>query len=454
MKAELVSVNPFTEEEIERFAAATDGEVETALAQAEKAQRDWRKRSFSERGKVLLGVADLLHSERDALAKTATLEMGKPLTEAQAEVDKCAKACRFFAEHGEAFLREEVTASEANKSSVVFDPLGVVLAVMPWNFPYWQAVRALAPALMAGNAMILKHAEATSRCSLELDRVLQKAGAPSGVFRSLILPAERVAALIADRRIAAVTLTGSERAGVSVAKAAGAALKKCVLELGGSDPFVVLADADVASAARVAVRARFQNNGQSCIAAKRFIVVAEVADAFIAGFCEEAKKLRAGDPLLATTTLGPMARRDLRDGLAKQVDAAIVAGGKAQRFTDVPQKGFFYPATLVVGGEGSPIFSEETFGPVAALHIAKDESAAIAFANQTQYGLGASLWTGDQAKAERLARDIDAGSVFVNAMVASDPRVPFGGVKLSGYGRELAAFGMREFVNVKTLWIS
>jgi succinate-semialdehyde dehydrogenase/glutarate-semialdehyde dehydrogenase len=450
----IVSINPFTEEEIERFAETSEREVEAALANAELAFGDWRTRSLGQRGQVLNALAKVLHKDRDMLARMATLEMGKPLAEALAEVDKCARTCEWIAENGERMLRDEPHASNASESYVAFEPLGCVLAVMPWNFPYWQAVRALAPALMAGNVMLLKHASNVSRCSLEIARVVREAGAPEGVFASLLLPSQAIEKLIADRRVVAATLTGSEGAGAAVAKACGAALKKTVLELGGSDPFIVLADADVAQAAAVAVKARFQNNGQSCIAAKRFIVVREQAEAFMAHFAEGAAKLRMGDPLSQETTIGPLAKREFVEVLRTQEKESVAAGAKARTFGERPARGFFYaPTMLSEVTETMPAFRDETFGPLAAIVTARDEAHAIALANRSHFGLGSALWTRDLDRAKRLARQIEAGSVFVNGMVASDARLPFGGIKKSGYGRELSAFGLREFTNVKTIWL-
>lgn len=450
----IVSINPFTEQEIERFETTSDSELEKILAASQSAFSDWRRRPLSHRAQVLTALAAGFTRDRDPLARSATLEMGKPLQEALAEVDKCARTCLWLADNAEALLRDEPHPANGAQSYVAFEPLGCVLAVMPWNFPYWQALRALAPALLAGNVMVLKHASNVSRCSLQIARLVLEAGAPTGVFASVLLPPAAVENLIADRRIVAATLTGSEGAGAAVAKASGAALKKTVLELGGSDPFIVLADADVAQAAKVAVKARFQNNGQSCIAAKRFIVVRENVAAFSEAFAVQAAKLRMGDPLLAETTIGPVAKRELADKLRRQEMESVAQGARARAFGAIPERGFFYPPTMLTEvTETMAAFREETFGPLAAIVSATDEAHAIALANRSSFGLGSALWTRDLARAKTLARDIEAGSVFVNGMVASDARLPFGGIKKSGYGRELSIFGIREFVNAKTVWV-
>lgn len=454
MTPAMVSINPFTEQPIERFEITTDAQLESILAASEKGFHEWRRRPLEARARWLTALAAGFTQEREKLARTATLEMGKPLGEALAEVDKCARTCLWLAQNAERLLGDEAHPSNAAMSYVAFDPLGCVLAVMPWNFPYWQALRALAPALLAGNVMLLKHASNVSRCSLEIERVVREAGAPAGVFASLILPPQAVEKLIGDRRVAAATVTGSEGAGAAVAKACGAALKKTVLELGGSDPFIVLADADIAQAAKTAVKARFQNNGQSCVAAKRFIVVREQLAAFTQSFATEAAKLRMGDPLLEETTIGPLAKREFADTLRKQEQDSVKAGARAQAFGETPAHGYFYaPTMLTEVGEEMVAFREETFGPLAAIIAADSEAHAIALANKSRFGLGSALWTRDLEKAKALARQIESGSVFINGMVASDARLPFGGIKKSGYGRELSEFGVRELVNIKTVWV-
>jgi succinate-semialdehyde dehydrogenase/glutarate-semialdehyde dehydrogenase len=385
-----------------------------------------------------------------------TLEMGKPIVQAEAEVDKCAACCDYYADHAEAFLAEQPSKTDASKSYVRFDPLGPVLAVMPWNFPYWQVFRFAAPALMAGNAGILKHASNVPRCALAIEKVFREAGFPQGLFTAPLLESRAIASLISDPRIVAVTLTGSERAGSAVAGQAGRELKKTVLELGGSDPFIVLADADLAAAAKAAADARLVNSGQSCIAAKRFIAVEAIADRFLDLFLDELRSRRMGDPLARETQVGPQARTDLRDELHKQVEESVKRGAKCLLGGEIPRgPGAFYPPTLLAGvDKGMPAFDQETFGPVAAVVRAKDEGDAVRLANDSSFGLGASLWTQDRARAEHLAAQIEAGAVFVNGIVKSDPRLPFGGIKRSGYGRELSEYGIREFVNIKSVWIA
>lgn len=453
--SDIQTVNPANGEQLETFAYTPDGEIERRLSEAAAAQRSWRGRSFEERAAVLHAVAATLRARQSGLARTATLEMGKPLAQAAAEVEKCAWTCDHFADRAHEYLADQSAPSNATASYIGFRPLGVVLAVMPWNFPYWQVFRAAAPALMAGNGMVLKHASNVTRCALEIESIFRESGAPDGLFCTLVLPAARIAALIADERIAAATLTGSEGAGVSVASAAGRALKKTVLELGGSDPFIVLADADLEAAAKTAVKSRFQNNGQSCIAAKRFIVEAPAYDAFVERFAALAAAQRVGNPLEESTELGPVARDDLRDALRKQVDDSVRAGARvACGGKPITGPGFFFEATVLADVDPSmPVFREETFGPAAAVSKARDAGHAVELANDSAFGLGGNLWSQDVERARRLAAQMETGNVFINGMTASDPRLPFGGVKRSGYGRELSAFGIREFVNVQTVWI-
>jgi succinate-semialdehyde dehydrogenase/glutarate-semialdehyde dehydrogenase len=381
--------------------------------------------------------------------------MGKPIVEAEAEIEKCAWNCDYYAEHAAQFLADEPVETNATDSYVAFEPLGVVLAIMPWNFPFWQVIRFAAPALMAGNGAVLKHASNVPRCALAIEDVFVSAGLPRGLFRSVLVSGSRVDGLIADARIQAVTLTGSSEVGERVASAAGRQLKKQVLELGGSDPFIVLADADLDAATATAVRARNQNNGQSCISAKRFIVEEAIADQFTEKFAAAVQALRVGDPMQRETNVGPLARADLRDTLSEQVERSVsggahtVVGGRR-----LDGKGYFYAPTVLDGVESNmAAFREETFGPVAAVIRAKDAQDAIRLANDTEYGLGSALWTRDIPRARELARQIEAGSVFINGMVASDPRLPFGGIKRSGYGRELGTYGIKEFVNIQTIWI-
>jgi succinate-semialdehyde dehydrogenase/glutarate-semialdehyde dehydrogenase len=450
------SRNPATGELLETFEPATPDEIERTLARAETAFESWRRRRFAERASALRETARRLRAEKAGHARTMALEMGKPVTQGEEEIEKCAWACEFFAEHGEAFLAELPRQTEAARSYVRFDPLGPVLAIMPWNFPFWQVFRFAAPALMAGNVGILKHASNVPRCALAIPALLEAAGVPPGVFQTLLVGSDAVAKLIADRRVAAATLTGSDTAGSGVAEAAGRSLKKTVLELGGSDAFVVLADADLDLAVRTAATARLVNSGQSCIAAKRFITVDAVADAFLERFVAEMRSRRMGDPLDPATQVGPQARHDLRDQLHRQVEASTARGARLLLGGRVPDgPGAFYPPTVLAAvHSGMPAFDEETFGPVAAVVRARDEHEAVALANDSAYGLGASLWTRDRARAERLAAVIQAGVVVVNGQVRSDPRLPFGGVKRSGWGRELSELGMREFVNTKSVWIT
>lgn len=449
------SINPTTGELLAEYEAHDDRAIDAALALAASAQKAWAQQPIAERVKLLKAVAVLLRERKQRYGRLITLEMGKPVTEGEAEVEKCALNCDFYAEQAPVFLADESVASNATDSRVVFDPLGVVLAVMPWNYPFWQMIRFAAPALAAGNGAVLKHANNVPQCALAIEEVFRDAGAPAGLMTTLLIDSSKVRAIIEDPRIAAVTLTGSTPVGKQVASQAGAVLKKQVLELGGSDPFIVLADADVETAAKVAVKARFQNVGQSCIAAKRFIVEASVADRFTAAFCEHAKALKVGDPLQRDTTIGPMARANLRADLHDQVQRTLKEGATLAlggHLIDGP--GFFYEPTVLDHVSPTMVAAmEETFGPAAAIIRVKDADEAVAVANGLDYGLGAALWTSDLARAHRLSRRIEAGAVFINGMVASDPRLPFGGIKQSGYGRELGSFGIREFTNIKTVWV-
>ena len=451
----ITSVNPATGEVLATFPASTEGQVEAALAAAQVAFLAWRRTSFAERSARTRALAAVLRRNADRYARLISAEMGKPIAESRAEIEKCASSCEFYAENAERFLADEPAATNAARSFVAFEPLGLVLAVMPWNYPFWQVLRFLAPALMAGNGAILKHASNVPQCALAVEEAVREAGFPPGLFATLLLPGSTVERLIADPRIRAVTLTGSSATGVRVAELAGRALKKTVLELGGSDPFIVLADADLPAAAATAAKARNQNAGQSCIAAKRFLVAAPVAAEFERLFADAVRALKVGDPLDPSTQVGPLAREDLRVELDRQVKrsvemgARVVTGGKVR-----PGKGWFYEPTILADAtDGMPVLAEETFGPVAALRRVQGAEEALAVANASAYGLGGALWTRDTVAGEALARRIESGAVFVNGMTASDPRLPFGGVKRSGYGRELAAFGIREFTNVQTIWI-
>ena len=453
--SQIIAVNPATEDLIASFDAFGPDEVEMALAEAHDAFLLWRERPIAERAVPMRALARLLRERADAYARLATLEMGKPIGEAKAEIEKCAWACEHFAENASRYLADEVIESNARRSIVAFQPLGVVLAVMPWNFPFWQVVRFAAPTLMAGNAGLLKHASNVPQCALAIEEVVRDAGFPQGLLRAVLVSGAAIEPIIADDRIRAVTLTGSSDTGSRIAELAGRALKKTVLELGGSDPFIVLGDADIEAAATTGVRARNQNNGQSCIAAKRFIVVEAVAADFERRFAKGVEDLVVGDPMDPKTQVGPLARRDLLETLERQVDGSVRAGARVLTGGErVSGKGYFFrPTVLGNVTPDMPAFREETFGPVAAVVRVRDADEAVRVANDSAYGLGASLWTRDAALGERLARRIESGSVFVNGMVASDPRLPFGGIKRSGYGRELSAFGAREFTNIQTIWI-
>ncbi len=451
----IVSMNPATGEEIGRFSLHAADEVDRILSSAVAAQQEWREVSIERRTALLRNIAAILRAGADHYASMITREMGKPGTEARAEIEKCAWNCDFYADNAAAFLSPETIPSNAAESGIVYEPLGVVLAVMPWNFPFWQFFRFAAPALAAGNGTLLKHASNVPECALACEAILRQAGCPDGLMRTILINARDVAAIIADDRIAAVTLTGSTEVGAIVASQAGRALKKQVLELGGSDPFIVLADADIEEAAAVGVKARFVNTGQSCVNAKRFIVQSSIADRFSAAFCANVAKLRVGDPTRNTTHIGPMARAELRDTLKGQVDRSVAMGAMLKAGgAHVGSKGFYYaPTVLDHVTPDMPVFCEETFGPVAAIIRVADAEDAVELANRTEFGLGAALWTSDVEKARKLSRRIEAGAVFVNGMVASDPRLPFGGIKRSGYGRELGYLGIREFTNIKTIWI-
>jgi succinate-semialdehyde dehydrogenase / glutarate-semialdehyde dehydrogenase len=453
------TVNPATGEVLRRYERHDDAAVGERLARAwSRWQDDWGHRPLDERLGVLAKAAEVLEARRDDLAGLVTAEMGKPITAARAEVDKCVWLCRHYAEHSPGYLAPEQHDTEAVRSYVRFDPLGPVFAIMPWNFPLWQVLRFAVPALAAGNVGLLKHAAATTGCALALEEAFLSAGLPEGGFTALVISHEQADRIIADRRVRGVTLTGSDGAGRAVGGAAGRHLKKTVLELGGSDPCTVLDDADLAMAAKTAVASRFLNSGQSCINAKRIIVARQVYEEFVERFCEEVAQLVVGDPTDEETDVGPLARADLRDTVHDQVrrtldhqdGGTLLTGGQP-----VEGPGFYYPPTVLrdVNAQ-APAAAEEVFGPVAVLMDAEHDEAALALANSSRFGLGAAVWTGDLERGERFAARIESGMVFVNELVKSDPRLPFGGVKDSGYGRELAAPGIREFTNAKTVWVN
>lgn len=446
--------NPWTGE-IHRQAKTPPAQIEAMLADADAAFPGWVARGLDGRADVLRRIATVLKARRRELAALATAEMGKLAAEALAEIDKCAGACTYYADHAADYLRDERVGTEAKHGSyVTYEPIGCVLAVMPWNYPFWQVFRFLAPALMAGNVAVLKHATNVPRCADAIGAVLVEAGVRAGVFGVLHIDNDATATLIADPRIKAVALTGSERAGRSVAATAGANLKKCVLELGGSDPFVVLADADLDEAVRTAVSSRFGNAGQACIAAKRFIVVEAIADEFVSRFVDAASKLTTGDPADPKTSLAPMARADLRDGIDRQVRDSVSKGARVLLGGTPGQGATTYPATILDHvAPGMPAYDEELFGPVASVLRVPDDEEAVRVANDTAFGLGASVWTTDRARGDAIARRIASGICFVNAQVRSTPQLPFGGTKTSGFGRELAEHGIREFMNIKTVYI-
>jgi len=451
---DIATHNPYHGETEQTFRALDDTELAAIVQRVSAAQPGWSGTPVDERAACLRRAAQRLREQRDTHAALITREMGKPLREARAEIEKCAWGCDYYAEHAAAFLAAEPAASDATRSFIAYPPLGTLLAIMPWNFPFWQVFRACAPALAAGNTMLLKHASNVPQCALAIEEIIRVAF-PTDVLRTLLIGPEQAERLIADPRIHGVTLTGSEAAGRRVAATAGAHLKKTVLELGGSDAFVVLRDADLDLAVPGAVTSRFLNGGQSCIAAKRLILVPEIAEVFIARFRERLTVLKSGDPMREDTDVGPMARADLRDQLHRQVSASIQLGATPLLGCEpAAGRGYFYKVSLLDQvAPGMPAFDEELFGPVVAIVHARDEDDALRLANAHKYGLGGSVWTRDAARGEAFARALQSGQVFVNGVVKSDPRLPFGGIKASGYGRELALAGLREFVNTKTVWI-
>jgi succinate-semialdehyde dehydrogenase / glutarate-semialdehyde dehydrogenase len=451
----IASINPATGEKLKEFAAFDDAEIEERLKRAEKAFAHHRREPFAKRAQLMMAAASLLEQEKDRLARTMTLEMGKLFRSAQEEIAKCIRGCRFYAENGERFLEDETAQTDAAQSYVHYEPLGPVLAIMPWNFPFWQVFRFAAPALLAGNVGLLKHAANVPQCALAIEEIFCRAGLDEGIFQTLLIEAQQVEKVIVDPRVQAITLTGSEKAGSAVASTAARHIKRSVLELGGNDPFIVMPSADFESTLTTAITARTINNGQSCIAAKRFLVADEVYDEFLRQFVERMRALKVGDPFDETTEIGPLATEHILQGVHEQVQKSIAAGAKLLTGGNrIHGPGFFYePTVLVDVPNDSPAYREEIFGPVASFFRVRDAADAIEIANDTSFGLGASAWTNDRAEQELFASELEAGMVFINAMVASDPRLPFGGVKRSGFGRELGAAGIREFTNAKTIWI-
>jgi succinate-semialdehyde dehydrogenase/glutarate-semialdehyde dehydrogenase len=452
---QFTAVNPANGKSLQTYPEWDGLRLERALTLSVHAAPGWSVRSLAERCVLLQRAGEALLKHRDEYAALMSREMGKLIGEARAEIEKCARCCEYYADHAAELLADESAKSDAGKSYVAYQPLGTLLAIMPWNFPFWQVIRAAAPALSAGNIVVLKHADNVPGCALALEAVFREAGFPAGVFQALMIGIPQVESVIKDARVAAVTLTGSERAGRAVGKQAGEVLKKCVLELGGSDAFVVLDDADLKLAAETGVKSRYQNAGQSCIAAKRFIVMDKIAEAFLSEFKSGAEALKCGDPLDEKTTLAPMARFDLRDSLHKQVEDAVKKGAKVLLGGEsLAGQGAFYKPTILDGvTPGMRAWTEELFGPVASVIRVRDEEQALKVANGSPYGLGGSVWTRDLKRGEAFARRLQSGSTFVNGLVKSDPRLPFGGVKNSGHGRELARHGIHEFTNVKTVWI-
>jgi succinate-semialdehyde dehydrogenase/glutarate-semialdehyde dehydrogenase len=454
------SINPATGEVLQTFESLSEVQLEEKLQRAAETFRAYRRTTFADRRAMMNRAAEILEKQKKDFARIMTFEMGKPINGAVQEAEKCAWVCRYYAENAEKHLSDETVETNATKSYVRFQPLGVILAVMPWNFPFWQVFRFAAPALMAGNVGLLKHASNVPQCALAIEDVFRRAGFPEGAFQSLLVGADAVQGLLEDPRVAAATLTGSEPAGRSVASIAGKQIKKTVLELGGSDPFIVMPSANLDEAITTAVKARTVNNGQSCIAAKRFIVHAAIYEKFEAGFVEAMNKLRVGDPMKESTDIGPLATGQILRDLQEQVQVSVAAGAKIltgghQFKTDGDlQRGHFYEPTVLADiPKDAPAYRDELFGPVASLFRVADIHEAIELANATPFGLGAAAWTNELNERQRFVDEIEAGCVFINGMVASDPRLPFGGVKHSGYGRELGEFGIREFVNIKTVWI-
>jgi len=451
----IATINPATGQTLKTFESLSDAQIDRKLGIAAQAFTKYRKSSFAERAQLMQRAAEILEGKKETFGRMMTTEMGKTFRSAVEEAVKCAWVCRYYAENGEAFLADEVVTTPATRSYVRYQPLGAVLAVMPWNYPFWQVIRAAAPILTGGNVMLLKHASNVPQCALMIEELFREAGFPEGVFQTLLIGSAKVDAVLGDTRVAAATLTGSEGAGVQVAQGAAKKVKKVVLELGGSDPFIVMPSANLEEAVTTAVKARISNNGQSCIAAKRFIIAEPIAEEFQRRFVSAMAALKVGDPFDEKTELGPLATKDGVDSLDESVQTSVKSG--AELLTGgkrLAGPGNFYaPTVLSKIPKGSPAHCEELFGPVASVFRAKDLDDAIRIANDSRFGLGASAWTNDEKERERLINEIESGMVFINRMVASDPRLPFGGVKWSGYGRELGSFGIREFTDVKTVWI-
>ncbi len=452
----IASINPTTGETLKEFSAFSESQIETALARAEQAFEKHRRTPFAQRAQWLMGAATLLEQEKEKLARTITLEMGKLLSASVDEVMKCSRGCRFYAENAERFLEDRPAQTDAARSFVRYEPLGAILAIMPWNFPFWQVFRFAAPALMAGNVGLLKHAANVPQCALAIEDIFRRAGFDEGAFQTLLIESDQTRAVIEDARVKAVTLTGSDRAGSEVASIAGRHIKKAVLELGGSDPFIVMPSADLQNAVEIGVKARTINTGQSCIAAKRFIVAEKVYDEYLKRFLEKIRALRIGDPLEDETEIGPLATESILRGVDDQVQKSIAAGAKLLTGGNrIQRDGFFYEPTVLTDiPTDAPAFHEEVFGPVALFFHAADGEEAISIANNNQFGLGASAWTNDKDEQELFISELESGMVFINGMVASDARLPFGGIKRSGFGRELGAEGIHEFVNTKTIVIA
>ncbi len=451
----IATINPATGKTLKIFEPLSDSQIDRRIERAAGTFREFSRLTFSQRGQMMLKAAELLEAEKNELAQLMTMEMGKTLRSAADEAVKCAWACRYYAENAERFLADEIIATTASRSYVRYQPLGVILVVMPWNYPLWQVFRFIAPGLMAGNVGLLKHASNVPQCALKVEEILLRAGFPEGAFQTLLIGSDKVDGILGDPRIAAATLTGSEDAGIKVGVGAAQRVKKVVLELGGSDPFIVMSSANLDDAVATAVKARTLNNGQSCIAAKRFIVAESIADRFEREFVKRMEALKLGDPVDEKTDVGPLATADAVTSLHADVEKTIAAGGRVLTGGKPAQMpGYFYlPTVLTNIPRTSPAYCEELFGPVASLFRAENISEAIRIANDTRFGLGASAWTNDKAEQNRFINELDAGMVFINQMVASDPRVPFGGVKMSGYGRELSTNGIREFTNIKTVWV-